>query len=131
MRLILLLLLTLAVSCKKESEETCDKLSLKGTWIWEKSVGGFGGWTLTPESEKTSQKIVIDDLTFTWYHGDSIIIKNQYDYKLSEDVIFGTEEKTYIELADGTNFSVELKDDKLVLIDWCFDCYHHHFHRSK
>ena len=106
MRLILLLLLTLAVSCKKESEETCDKSSLKGTWIWEKSVGGFGGWTLTPESENMTQKLVIDDLYFKWYIKDSLAINEQYDFGTSEEGGVGTESKTYIELESGRRYSV-------------------------
>jgi hypothetical protein len=130
MRLFLLLLLTLAVSCKKESDETCDKSSLKGTWIWERSVGGFGGWTLTPESENTTQKLVIDDLYFKWYIKDSLAINEQYDFATSEEGGVGTESKTYIELESGSRYSVELTNDQLKLFDWCFDCYRHDFVRK-
>ncbi len=41
-----------------------------------------------------------------------------------------TEEKTYVILGDSTQYSVELKGDSLVLIDWCYDCFYHHFHRQ-
>lgn len=130
MRIFLLLLLTLAVSCKKEGEENCDKGSLKGTWVWEKSVGGFGGWTLTPESEKTTQKLVIDDLYFKWYIKDSLAINEQYDFSISDEPVFGTESKTYIELENGTRYSIELKENRLSLFEWCFDCYRHDFVRK-
>ncbi|HRD08239.1 MAG: hypothetical protein U0V54_15145 [Saprospiraceae bacterium] len=130
MRFLLGICLLLLISCSKRDEDSCNSQGFEGSWVWDKSVGGIGGWTDTPQSTGKSIRLEIDDLTFKWIENETLKINQQYDFNLSDKPIFGTEEKTYVALSDGTNFSVELKGDSLVLIDWCYDCYYHHFHRK-
>jgi hypothetical protein len=130
MRILFAICLLVLISCSKDDNETCTFKGFQGTWIWDKSVGGIGGWTDTPQSTGKTKKVVIDDLNFKWYENDQLVKNLQYDYNISDKPIFGTEEKTYVTLNDSTQYSVELKGDSLVLIDWCFDCYYHHFHRQ-
>ncbi len=130
MRILFAICLLVLISCSKDDNETCSSKGFQGTWIWDKSIGGFGGWTDTPQSTRKTKKVVIDDLNFKWYENDQLIKDLPYDFNLSDKAVFGTEEKTYVILGDSTQYSVELKGDSLVLIDWCYDCFYHHFHRQ-
>ncbi|WPU95338.1 hypothetical protein SNE25_07345 [Mucilaginibacter sabulilitoris] len=74
-------------SCNKEKLPHSD--SIVGEWRWVKSVGGIGGFTLTPKTEGFTQKWVFNaDSTFKSFKNDSLTIQGKFsivrNYKYSE-----------------------------------------------
>ncbi len=121
--------LLLMISCRKQPD--CEKpAGLYGEWIWEKSIGGFGGWTDTPESTKLNKRLVIDDYMFREYINDSLAFESEYNLEISEEVLVGTEEKTYIEFKKGGAKAIVTGSSKLELFDQCFDCFAHTYKRK-
>jgi len=115
--------------CQKE-HECMEAMGIFGEWTWVESKGGFGGWTLTPESEHLTRKLVIDDFFYKEYVNDSLVLDTEYDLGISDDVLLGTEEKTYISFKSGGEQAIIISKSELHLIDQCFDCYHHRYKRK-
>lgn len=112
--------------CEKDLE--CQ-IGINGEWVWVESVGGFGGWTLTPESENETKKLIIDDFFYKEYVNDSLVLETQYDLGVSEETLIGTEERTFIELATGRKQAIIIGGAQLELIDQCIDCFNHRYER--
>lgn len=124
---LLCCLLLLPFSCRKETGCTTG---LNGEWIWTASYGGLGGWTLTPESEMATQKLVIDDFFFREYLNDSLVFESEYDLGISEEPLLGTEERAYIEFGSGGIRAIIIGASELELIEQCFDCFSHQYRRK-
>ena len=117
------------IGCKKEDE--CFKaIGINGEWVWIESVGGFGGWTLTPESEGIMKKLIIDDFKYKEFVNDSLVLETEYELGISDETLLGTEEKTFIRFESGGEQAIVISDSELELIDQCFDCYNHRFKRN-
>jgi len=125
-----ILLVTVSIGCNKETDCPESNNDLKGEWIWVESVGGIGGWTLTPESQNVTKKLVIDDATFSEFVNDSLIFKSTYTLGISEKVLIGTTEKTYIRYESGNQQAILINGADLELIDQCYDCYFHRYRRK-
>ena len=119
----------MVAGCSKE-EDCSQSNDLKGEWIWVESVGGIGGWTLTPESQNVTKKLVIDDATFSEFLNDSLIFKSTYTFGISEKALIGTTEKTYIRYESGNQQAILIKGSELELIDQCYDCYSNRYLRK-
>lgn len=114
-------------ACRKET--ACEQpTGIQGEWVWKKSVGGFGGWTLTPESEMMTQTLKIDDIFYEEYINDSLILRVEYDLDIRDEVFFGTNQ--YLVLETGTEFAAKVEDQKLELYELCFDCFTHYYERK-
>jgi len=50
------------MACQQEEEIEFSK-QIQGVWNWEQSVGGIGGWTLTPKTENYSKTLYIGSNT--------------------------------------------------------------------
>lgn len=122
-------LVLMVAGCSKE-EDCSQGNDLKGEWIWVESVGGIGGWTLTPESQNVTKKLVIDDATFSEFLNDSLIFKSTYTLGISEKVLIGTTEKTFIQFETGNQKAILINGADLELIDQCYDCYSHRYRRK-
>jgi hypothetical protein len=122
-------LVLMLAGCSKD-EDCAQRNDLKGEWIWVESVGGIGGWTLTPESQNVTKKLVIDDATFSEFVNDSLIFKSTYTLGISEKVLIGTTEKTYIRYESGNQQAILINGSELELIDQCYDCYFHKYRRK-
>ena len=70
-----IILLFAIASC---DEDCTVPTTVIGEWTWVKSVGGFGGHTITPASEGYTKQLVIDDHFYTEYINDSIDFKTQH-----------------------------------------------------
>ena len=117
------------IGCKKEDE--CFKaIGINGEWVWIESVGGIGGWTLTPESEGIMKKLIIDDFKYKEFVNDSLVLETEYELGISDETLLGTEEKTFIRFESGGEQAIVISDSELELIDQCFDCYNHRFKRN-
>lgn len=122
-------LVLMVAGCSKE-DDCSQSNDLKGKWIWVESVGGIGGWTLTPESQNVTKKLVIDDATFSEFLNDSLIFKSTYTLGISEKVLIGTTEKTFIQFETGNQKAILINGADLELIDQCYDCYSHRYRRK-
>lgn len=110
-------ILFLSTSCQKDEDcNICNQLN--GTWNWVESVGGIGGWTLTPETEKKTKKLIIDDFVFREYENDSLIFESKYSFLIRPD----TYRNTHYFITFGHYFcepAVEILKNKLILYDNC------------
>lgn len=123
------ILISVLAGCKKEDD--CYKaIGINGEWIWVESVGGFGGWTLTPESEKMTKKLVIDDFFYKEFVNDSLVLETKYELGISDEPLLGTEEKTFIKFDSGGEQAIIIGDTELEFIDQCFDCFSHRYKRN-
>ena len=121
--------LLLLMACKKEVD--CEKPpGLKGEWIWVKSVGGFGGWTETPETNKATKTLKIDDALFREYRNDSLVFQSKYTLGVSDKTLVGTEDRNYIAFESGDVKAIIVGESELELIDQCYDCFSHKYRRK-
>lgn len=116
-------------SCKKDDE--CIKgVGINGEWIWIESVGGFGGWTWTPETENVTKKLIIDDFIYREFINDSLVLETEYELGISDETLLGTEERTFIRFESGGEQAIIISDSELKLIEQCFDCFNHRYRRN-
>ncbi|NUQ24896.1 MAG: hypothetical protein HUU34_13165 [Saprospiraceae bacterium] len=114
-------------ACRKET--ACEQpRGIQGEWVWKKSVGGFGGWTLTPESEMRTQTLKIDDFFYEEYVNDSLVQRVEYDLDVRDENYFGTNQ--YLVLETGTEYAFKVSDSTLELYELCFDCFTHYYERK-
>lgn len=106
------------------------KNDLLGSWDWVSSVGGFAGWTLTPESEGYHQTLTFYDNQFYVVTRDGEPIEQgMYNTKLVE---WDESRKLIIKFESALDGAiVHLSGDTLQLADMCYDCYYHLYIRSK
>ncbi|MEN0055014.1 MAG: hypothetical protein AAGC65_15175 [Mucilaginibacter sp.] len=84
--LLVLIIYCSASSCNKGKLPPSD--SIVGQWRWVKSVGGIGGFTLTPKTEGFEQKWMFNaDSTFKFYRKDTVALNGRFsitrNYKTS------------------------------------------------
>ncbi len=125
----LMLLSILPFGCSND-DDSIKPIDIKGEWTWIESVGGFGGWTLTPESEDITKRLIIDDFVYQEFWNDSLVLDTGYEIKLSEETLVGTEDNTIIEFDSGDRQAIVIVDSNLELIDQCIDCYSHRYRRN-
>ena len=64
-------------SCKKDSPQ--PSLSIMGKWRWVQSVGGIGGFTLTPKSTGNNfRDEYYPDSTFKRFENDLLISQDRF-----------------------------------------------------
>ena len=103
-----------------------NEVLILGKWNWIESIGGFGGWTLTPESEGYTQLLKITNTHFSHYVGDSLVFESDYSYRF--DTLYGQPE--YLEFKSGGAIAIQFSHKRLELIESCDDCYVHYFERK-
>lgn len=125
--LVLLSLIFLIVSCKKENE---NKNVLVGKWDWVSSVGGLAGETLTPSSTGIKMIYQFSNTTLIIYVNDSLA--NQSNYTISVQYK-GTPQQisvlSYVPYHPSQSFSVE--NDSLFINDLFADGYTSTFVKEK
>ncbi len=113
-----LLILFLAISCQKDDDcNICNQLN--GTWNWVESIGGIGGWTLTPETEKKTKKLIIDNFNYREYENDSLIFESRYSFVIRPDTYRNT--NYYIVFEQACELAVAIMGNKLELYENCWD----------
>lgn len=117
------------LSCQKEDEQDFTK-QIQGVWNWEKSVGGIGGWTLTPQTEHYNRTLYISSNTIKEYIDDKLQFSTTYELKINTD---STAWKCcyYLEFPNGIpNQSIWIEDQQLMLYDWISDGFSHSYRRK-
>lgn len=115
------------MGCMKDSDETNSKC-IEGEWRWVESVGGIGGWTITPQTEGYEQTLKIEKNTYKEYINDSLVYTSDYTIGESSENQIGTESKNFIKIEKGT-LAFTCSDKQLNLFEQCFDCYIHSYIR--
>jgi hypothetical protein len=124
-RIIFAVLLVLA-ACSKD--DSIEPPGLTGTWIWHQSIGGFGGWTLTPTTEGYTQKIIMDDIYYSAYRNDSLLFTQKY--ATHQGSTPGLEDSTFLEVEGHFNVVYTIDGEKLILSEQCADCFQHTYQRQ-
>ena len=112
------------IGCCDDKQES--GIRVLGEWEWRQSCCGFAGHTITPQSEGYTKVLRITNTTFSEYQGDSLIFQSLYVF--SSDTLFGQPE--YIKFETGGAFGVEFSNGRMMLIEFCDDCYIHEYVRS-
>ena len=104
---------------------------LRGTWHWQRSVGGFAGWTLTPASEGYTQRLRLGPgADFAFYRADTLAARGTFSIVQEGEralIRYQTESDWWL-LSFGHTIA-RRTPDTLVLRDRCTDCYTHTFTR--
>jgi|SRR3990172_11438092 len=123
---IIAILIVTQITCDDAVRPSAPEAQrLFGSWNWIKSVGGFGGETLTPESTGTTVKLVFQyDGTFLLYVNDTLNRQSTY-YVQKQSLNPGWPEYYYLWYSHSTSpqqISYQ-GSDTLMLFDQCYDCY--------
>ncbi|MDN3582147.1 hypothetical protein [Mucilaginibacter flavus] len=83
MRYFILLFVALVLcsvsSCNKNGLPGPSSTQITGSWRWVKSVGGIGGFTLTPKTEGFNQTLAFaSDSTFKLYKNDAVQLSGKF-----------------------------------------------------
>lgn len=112
-------------SCRKDCPVPAG---IYGEWMWVESIGGIGGWTLTPESEMITKRLLIDDFTFKEFVNDSLVFESEYDLEIRQDTFFGTDR--YIKFKLGDERAIKIGESELEIYELCADCFFHKYQRK-
>ncbi len=116
-------------SCSKD-EATPIKTEIIGKWNWVQSSGGIGGDTSTPETTGNQITIEFTESVYKKYINGNL--DTEMPYKVETGNSIWKEEKTDIIIyEDDWKQSIELKNNKLILSDECFDCYQNEYIRKE
>lgn len=115
-----MLIFLIAAGCGLQANTDPD---LTGEWDWVKTYGGFGGITMTPESEGYSQTLYFSKVN-SWFIVREKEIIHSGNYRFTT-VSVGGEKRSAI-LFDNRPMEIfyRLKSDTLFLDPNCMDCFH-------
>jgi hypothetical protein len=103
-------------SCNKEKLPPSD--SIVGEWRWVKSVGGIGGFTLTPKTEGFTQKWVFNaDSTCKFYHKDTVAINGKFSIKRNYKTSAGETFDLMNTTGSGSDQAFVIRNDLLFFSD--------------
>ena len=120
----ILLLALFAASCSLFNSHSIHS-RIVGKWEWLRSVGGFAGWTITPDSEGSSKYYITfrSDRRYTMVRADTVVRSGTYSIKNNGGkamITYGSVKNSPF----NTNQYIDFRtDDTLILTDDCADCY--------
>ncbi len=124
--IIIFLISFIFVSCSENNSTQSDYYKYKGTWLWLKTVGGFGG-TVTNPQEGTSLKINFDEFSrYRIFRNDSLKVIASY---YVEPTDYGNDKISFVNVTTfNYHFSsapeyVKIKNDTLSSWDGMMDGY--------
>lgn len=115
------------VSCKKD-DDCKTAIGINGKWRWVKSVGGIGGNTFTPGTEKKTKVLRIDDFVFREFTDGAVSFESSYQLEVRQDTVWGTNK--FIVFENGGEQAAIIDENELMLIDLCFDCFTDYYERE-
>jgi hypothetical protein len=104
-------------SCHKNGSPGPTSTQITGSWRWVKSVGGIGGFTLTPQTEGFKQTQVYGaNGSFKLYKNDTLRLSGKFsvtrNYKYSP-----TENLDLLKINDQTPLAFIIRNDTLYQSD--------------
>lgn len=90
-------------------------------------MGGIGGWTLTPESENITRKLIISDDIYREYVNDTLVYEKKFVSGISKDKLIDTDVRTYIQFESGEKLATIVRRSDLELIEQCIDCFKYYY----
>jgi len=125
--LTILLIIVLFLSCQKRKDCDSNSTTIIGTWNWQKSVGGLGGGTNTPET--TGEKITIlitADSIYKEYLNNSLITESKFVSTLDTSINL-----PYLNFNGMMDLTYQLVDcNNLILTDRAADGYTNYYKRK-
>ncbi len=127
MKLLVLSLIISSLSCNQQNDPDIEP-NLNGRWIWEKSEGGIGGWTLSHLNQNYSKSLIIDGTRYLEFINDSLVYESNFKYKK----ILNPLNDVYwiIDFGGFNNAAISLHNNILVLNEICDDCFSHTYIRN-
>lgn len=127
MKLLVLCLIISSLSCNQQNDPDIEP-NLNGRWIWEKSEGGIGGWTLSHLNQNYSKSLIIDGTHYREFINDSLVNESNFKYK---KILNSLNDVYWIMDSGGFNSaSISLHNNILVLNEICDDCFSHTYIRN-
>jgi len=130
---VLISIVVSGFNCGKDSSPTpSGEDTYLGTWKWEKSVGGFAGGTITPQTEGYSQTLILAGSRVYQAYRDDLLLRSG-----SYDVSWGWREwlhdSCYVISYENNPEEqiIRWHADTLELVDMCYDCYWHLYTRAE
>jgi hypothetical protein len=126
---IVTLLCVLLTDCAPHSNMTAKHVAIYGTWIWERSSGGFTGrQVITPETAGYTKKILFTPQgVFQEFRADSLRTTASYTI-VRKKTIFGSDHDV-ICFHDSSGLMeqviMQVNYNRLELSDPCYDCFAH------
>lgn len=129
----LVLIAAAGFNCAKQSSPTSPgESTYLGKWDWLKSMGGYAGWTLTPESVGYSQTLILAGSNVYQLYRDDLLLYNGL-YSVSwEKRSWLTDTCFIISYENNPEEQIIIwHADTLELVDMCADCYQHIYTRAR
>ena len=128
---LVILLGTLSLnSCDIFKNEQSELLVLQGTWDWERSSGGIGGWEISSDSVDYEITLIIKGSNVSWFHNNEL--DHEYEIKKSKDTELGFLLSPKFQVNDQYIISkqiLRINVNELIIADNCTDCYSYTFRR--
>jgi len=113
-----------------EGEICLKDICISGEWNWVQSSGSIAGALITPETEMLTRKLIIDDTHYSEFINDTLVIKSEYEYFKSDDLTTFSEDSLVLNVEEVRWYGVYERDNNLILIEPCFDCWTHTYSRE-
>jgi len=122
---LLIILVLINASCKKDEPVDENSHPLYGKWEWVSSFGGIAGQKITPASEGYTVTVEFAQANqYFYYKNDTLTRTDTYTIKETEN---SNMFDYIIEYGSSQSYPDQYMDfpypDTLRLIDNCFDCY--------
>jgi len=112
-------------ACSKDVKPQISS-GIIGEWSWVQSSGGLAGVILTPETTGNEITIEFSINTYKKYIDGILDVELAYSIETGNS-IRKNEEIDLIIFEDKTRMSIELKNNKLILYEECYDCFQNEY----
>lgn len=118
----------IAASCESPNEP--EAAPLLGSWVWDQSCGGIGGWCNYADSVDYVEILHFGPFNHYSITRDGRIIE-QGRYEITREDTWNGEmsEVVKLQFRDFPLIVEFVASDTLRLTDYCYDCYTHLYHR--
>ncbi len=117
------------MSCSMEVKSQLEE-EIIGRWAWRETSGGFAGGITTPETTGNQITIEFTKSTYKKYINGKLDMEMTYLIETGNSIRKKGEADLII-YQNNKKQSIELKENKLILYDECFDCFQNEYIREE